>query len=287
MSYSVPDRSEANWDYLLQLVFNQVASDVQAAGTGTAKIRAGTHTERLALSSPSDGLVWVETDTTPFPQIYTYSVSAGDWVANLPPITSGDGSKVLTVKSDESGFELNAVLPAPIPLPNWQTNPDQYTVYKRDSYNSDGYGKNLAYQYVFPASVFSAMFMATDSLQFDGYDLQLNFQYVMPTAVSGDVRWLFDYKAVSAGGTLAAVEDWADWSATKDGTLTFVDTPSSSANVISAVSGSDLVIPASAYTAGDQIIVALIRAGTHESDTHTGDAYICDGISLQPAIPAV
>jgi hypothetical protein len=178
--------------------------------------------------------------------------------------------------------QIAAAIPvAPIPLNNWQTDPGQYTVLKQDAHDSAEKGKDLFYKYVFPAGVLSIMYSQI-MLPFSGYDLQLIVQYRMSTSASGGVFWQVCWKEVSTNEADAELTTWA---AFYDSLDNITDTPSATANQRNLISGQNLVIPSTAYNANGTLKLALMRQGTHENDTHAGDAEVYDSIVLVPVLP--
>ena len=195
-------------------------------------------------------------------------------------IDSGDAGKIAKVKDDGSGWELGESLPDQLRLNDWQTDPAEFQVEVQDAFDTDGHGKDLLPHHVFPAGANAIMYHSL-IVPFSGYDLRFNAQYRMSTSVSGDVVWKLAYKAVSPGDARAEVSDDSGFGA--DATLSLTDTPSATANLVNAISGTDLVIPASAYAAGDRIELMFYRDGDDASDTHTGNAEMADCIFLEPA----
>jgi hypothetical protein len=169
----------------------------------------------------------------------------------------------------------------PILLTSWQTDPDQYTVLKQDAHDSAGKGKDLFYKYVFPAGVLSIMYSQI-MLPFSGYDLQLILPYRMSTSASGGVFWQVCWKEVSTNEADAELTAWAAFFDSLDN---ITDTPSATANQRNLISGQNLVIPSTAYNANGTLKLALMRQGTHENDTHAGDAEVYDSIVLVPVLP--
>ena len=76
MAYTLPDKTAHNWYEEFQGVFNEIDADIQAAGTGTAKVRIGTRAERLAYGTPYDGLLWIEED---YNEAYKYEATGAAW----------------------------------------------------------------------------------------------------------------------------------------------------------------------------------------------------------------
>ena len=173
---------------------------------------------------------------------------------------------------------------APIPLTNWQTDPNQYTVLAQDAADSDSKGQDLLYKYVFPADTYTVMYTQI-LLPFGGYDLQFCFSYRMSTSNSGNVLWTIYSRTVSIDETYTEIANWSAWAVVDDRSNSRLDTPSSTANKCNLISGAELVIPSTAYSAYDTLQLAFRRYGTDPSDTHTGDAEVDDAITLVPVLP--
>ncbi len=172
----------------------------------------------------------------------------------------------------------------PVNMLYWQADQDEYTVQCRDTFDSDGLGKDLIYHYAFAPDVNTVMY-TQERIPFDGYDLELRMRYTMNNSGSGDVYWWLYLDTVSNGSSKDPVtdwDDWADWAADHDHSYSSVDTPSSVSRIYAELV---FTIPSSAYSAGDTLKIALKRSGSDAGDTHAAYALVEDAIVLVPVLP--
>ena len=197
-----------------------------------------------------------------------------DGWAGVQGTLDGMQSSIDTISSDVASNQdaITAVVPvAPIILFNWQTNPDQYPVYKKDIRNSDGFGASNFYQYVFlgnnPGAGGYAMMYQQFSVPFSGYDLQLHFTYKMDAVSAGkNILWTFQAFKVSPQESVADTATSAEFGAILNSlpgsdriAKTIVHAAPSTANETAVVAGGPLVIPSTMYEEGDLIFTRLFR----------------------------
>lgn len=215
------------------------------------------------------------------------TVITADWLNavqdELINVIEGAGIELEKGTNDQLLAAILSLAAQSIPLQRWQTNPDEYTVESQDIYDRDGHGEDAFYKYVFPAGAASVMYMQIGPMPSAGYDLQIKFAYRMTTSDGvNTVDWGLQYKAISAGEAIAEMPDYATWNAAKDGAASHSDT-ANDADTLTIVGGTDLVIPAAAYSQGDLLSLALVRWST---GGHAGNAEVADSIVLQPTMPA-
>ncbi len=213
------------------------------------------------------------------------AAEAAQAALDLPSIDADDAGMGLVVKSDGSGWERGAPPPAMIQLTGWQTDPAAYPVESQDAYNTDGHGKDLLAHYVFKNTPSCVMFTQV-MLPFSGYDLHFCFPYRMSTTASGDVTWCIRWAAISEDEALAEVDSFATFAGIKDGGVCSTVTASTSTNTYKMLDSTDLKIPASAYSAGEMLVLKFYRY-ENAMDTHTGNAEVPkNGIYLKPVVPS-
>ena len=169
----------------------------------------------------------------------------------------------------------------PVNLLYWQTDQEEYTVQRLNTFDTDGLGKDLIYHYAFAPTLDSVMY-TQERIPFDGYDLEFRMRYTMGDNGSGDVHWTLYIDTVSNGSSKNPVTSLADWVADHDHSYSSVDTPSSVSRTYAELI---FTIPSSAYSAGDTLKIALRRSGSDAGDTHAAYAFVEDAIVLVPVLP--
>ena len=181
----------------------------------------------------------------------------------------------ITLDDEDSGQLLAAVgilaAPKSIPLKNWITSEDEYTVERNEG---------LRYEYLFGTTASFVMY-TEESIPIEGYDLRLVLPCRMSTAdASKAVVFRLAYKWVSSGDSAVAYTTWAEFAALYDGVVTLThSTPDTTGEFI--VDTDDFKLPAG-YSRGDRLLLALVRPGGEATDTHGGDLLISDSIELKP-----
>ena len=212
------------------------------------------------------------------------AAEAAQAALDLPSIDADDAGMGLVVKSDGSGWERGAPPPAMIQLTRWQTDPAQYQVEVQDAYNTDGHTKDLISHFVFRKASIGVLYTSI-MLPFDGYDLRLCFPYRMSTSASGNVYWVVDHLVISADEEQAEITDNSDY--VRDANDLVYHAAHATANTYKIVDTDSFKIPATAYSAGDRILIRLYRNATYAADTHSGNAEVpINEIFLKPVVPS-
>ena len=243
-----------------------IEADLISAGDGDAKVRTGTNAQRLAYTTPSDGLIWVETDTG---EIYRFDLAGGVWIQ----VASFNADGTLTVAAPTGDTHAatkgyadaavdEAVFERPFSVDSWAPDPD----YPPAS-DENGYGV------LFPGDAEARMKSILSGMD-TGKDFTFELHAALVDASAGNAKFSLDYRATSDAGNL----DTAAW--TNIGTVTLALSATAYQKTSGTFGGS---LEAAGIAAGDLVQLRLARNPDDAADT-AGDA-VTVKLRVIPATP--